>query len=260
MRLFRCLVYVHLQKDQCSALLPHATQCILIGYLSDYKGWKFWDPAACKEIISDSAVFHKSIFPFHKPGLSGVDTAADSSCCVFSDREPATPSTPVLYEPLVPNTPGNPDPDPVPGDAVATPCLVMCVIPPVILPAPPVPDLPKCPHTPLAVRQLTSNFEHHPSLGDPLPGKWPSGAHVPGALAEANAAGPVGAFTIPLVDAMEFALSMSAVSELRTLEDALKRPDVDKWVVATLVEIEAHMQNGTWELAQLPPRKRAIGS
>jgi transposase InsO family protein len=206
MRPFGCLAYVHLQKDQRSALLPHATQCILIGYPSDYKGWKFWDPAACKEIISDSAVFRESIFPFHKPGLSGMDTAADSSRRVFSDREPAALG----------------------------------------LRAP--------------VRQLTSNFEHHPSLGDPLPEKQPSGAHVPGALAEANAAGPVGAFAIPLVDAVEFALSTSAVSEPRMLEDALKQPDVDKWVVAALAEIEAHVQNGTWELAQLPPGKRAIGS
>jgi hypothetical protein len=172
----------------------------------------------------------------------------------------------MLYKPLVPNAPGNPplhalppDPDPVPGDAVATPCLVAHVVPPIIPPAPPAPDLPECPHTPLAVRQLTSNFEHHLSLGDPLPGKQPSGVHVPGALAEANAAGPVGAFAIPLVDAVEFALSTSAVSEPRTLKDALKQLDVDKWVVAALKEIEAHMQNGMWELAQLPPGKRAIG-
>jgi hypothetical protein len=143
---------------------------------------------------------------------------------------------------------------------MAAPHLVTCIILPVILPAPPAPDLPKCPCTPSAIRQLTSNFKHHLSLGDPLPEKRPSGACVPGALAEANAAGPVGAFTIPLVDAVEFALSMSAVSELRKLEDALKQPDVDKWVTATLAEIKAHMQNGTWELAQLPPRKRAIGS
>jgi hypothetical protein len=41
MRPFSCLAYVHLQKDQHSALLPHTTQCILIGYPTDYKGWKF---------------------------------------------------------------------------------------------------------------------------------------------------------------------------------------------------------------------------
>jgi hypothetical protein len=33
-----------------------------------------------------------------------------------------------------------------------------------------------------------------------------------------------------------------------------------KWVAAALTKIEAHVQNGTWVLAQLPPGKRAIGS
>ena len=31
-------------------------------------------------------------------------------------------------------------------------------------------------------------------------------------------------------------------------------------MAAALAEIEAHLQNGTWELAQLPPSRRAIGS
>jgi hypothetical protein len=48
--------------------------------------------------------------------------------------------------------------------------------------------------------------------------------------------------------------------EPKTLAEALKRPDADKWVAAALAEIEAHLQNGTWELAQLPPGRRAIGS
>jgi len=47
--------------------------------------------------------------------------------------------------------------------------------------------------------------------------------------------------------------------EPKSLADALKQPDTDKWVAAALAEIEAHLQNGTWELAQLPPGKRAIG-
>lgn len=41
---FRCLAYMHLQKDQRPALTPHADQCIFIGYPPNYKGWKFWCP------------------------------------------------------------------------------------------------------------------------------------------------------------------------------------------------------------------------
>ena len=79
-------------------------------------------------------------------------------------------------------------------------------------------------------------------------------------MAEANLATPDGAITIPLVDAIEHAFSGSDTIEPRTLAEALKRPDADKWVAAALAEIEAHIQNGTWELTQLPPGKRAIGS
>jgi len=60
LRPFVCLAYVHLQKDQHGALLPHAAQCIFIGYPTDYKGWRFWVPQARQEIVTDS-----------KPRLSG---------------------------------------------------------------------------------------------------------------------------------------------------------------------------------------------
>lgn len=83
---------------------------------------------------------------------------------------------------------------------------------------------------------------------------------IPGTLAEANSADSAGGFTIPLVDAVECTLSMSVNIEPKTLADALKQPDANKWVTAALAEIEAHLQNGTWELAQLLPGRRAIGS
>jgi transposase InsO family protein len=96
LRPFGCLAYVHLQKDQHPALLLHAAQCIFIGYPVDYKGWKFWDPQVRKEIISDSAVFQESVFPFHKSGLSGVDKSVDHPPPNDSILELAT----ILFPPL----------------------------------------------------------------------------------------------------------------------------------------------------------------
>jgi hypothetical protein len=49
-------------------------------------------------------------------------------------------------------------------------------------------------------------------------------------------------------------------SEPRTLRDALKRPDADLWYQAAVKEMEAHIENGTWELVKLPPGCKAIGS
>ena len=57
LRPFGCLAYVHLQKDQRKPFESHATQCVLVGYPVDYKGWRFWNPETRKEIISNSTIF-----------------------------------------------------------------------------------------------------------------------------------------------------------------------------------------------------------
>jgi len=105
-----------------------------------------------------------------------------------------------------------------------------------------------------------SNFKHHPTLSDLLPSKCPSRACLPGVLAETNTVMPAKELVIPLVDAVEFAFLASSDLEPRTLMEALKQLDADKWVAAVLAEIKAHTQNGTWVLAQLPPGRRAISS
>jgi len=48
--------------------------------------------------------------------------------------------------------------------------------------------------------------------------------------------------------------------EPNSYRQALLRPDVAQWTKAAEEEIEAHSQNGTWELADLPAGCRAIGS
>jgi hypothetical protein len=179
---------------------------------------------------------------------------------------PTIPANP-LEAPALPPAPAAPVPTPMPEPAVnpldneqpdPAPWLVTCLqVPP---PQPLLHDLPEHPHTPPAVRQLMSHFEHHPSLGAPLPPKCASRAWLPGGLAKANSAGPTHSFAIPLVDAVECALNTSISIKLKTLADVLRQPDVDKWVTAALAEIEAHLQNGTWELAQLPPGRHAISS
>ena len=113
---------------------------------------------------------------------------------------------------------------------------------------------------PPAVKRLTAGFERHPVNDRCLPEKRVLRGRIPGALAEANVSVEGGCIAIPVVDAMECAFSTSECMELRTLADAMSRPDAASWVAAALAEIEAHLDNGTWELAQLLPGRRAIGS
>ncbi len=79
-------------------------------------------------------------------------------------------------------------------------------------------------------------------------------------MLEANSGAELDSIDIPLVDAIECAFITSGSMEPRTLADTLTRPDAERWVTAALAEIEAHLENDTWELAQLPPGRRAISS
>ena len=232
----------------------------------------------------DSTVFRKSIFPFHKPGLTGVDVSVDPSPPPIAPPKPPIPadlSLPPLQVAPVPVAPFQPLANdglaPVHAPNPAHLVVHICV-PPVVPPAPAPsptqwlpgpadvehpqtpPDIIECPQTPPAVRGLTDNFKHHLSLSNPLPEKWHSWARQPSALFEANSSMEAGEIDIPLVDAIECVFLTSTNMELRTLANVLGRPDSKRWIAAVLVEIEAHLENETWELAQLPLGRQAIGS
>ena len=302
---FSCLAYVHLQKDQRPALAPHAAQCVFIGYPLDYKGWRFWWLQSRKEIISDSVVFRESMFPFCKPGLSGVNISTNLSppttqrtispllespvpAFTLFPALPAAPTGPPLLPPACPlspqpalhSQPASPHPllppvmpsdDPSPRLVVGIPHsaadLSAFATPPTVpfaIVAPPAANVER-PRTPPAVRDLMDSFEHHPSCEAPLPDKHPSCARQPSALAKANtrqvstwtASNDV---TVPIVDVIECAFIASHSMELKLLTEALMHLDAESWISAALAEIEAHVENGTWELTQLLPGKRAIGS
>jgi len=68
-----------------------------------------------------------------------------------------------------------------------------------------------------------------------------------------------GTFTADL-EPPEFAFAASLGPEPNSYRQALMSPDAVQWTKAAEEEIEAHSQNGTWELADLPAGRRAIGS
>jgi hypothetical protein len=223
----------------------------------------------------DSAVFHESVFPHRKPGLLGYVHSIDLSPPHAPDSPPIVqPEAPVIPfhlapedNPLVPEelpTPtSEPSPEPPELPSGDRPASHLVAHLPDAPPMPPPPfsagDLPvECPHTPPTVKHLTSHFEHHLSVAL-LPLKHASRACQLGVFTEANLSTPAKDVAILLSNAIECALCTSDKIELRTLAEALRQPDADKWVAAALTEIEAHLQNGMWELVQLLPGKRAIG-
>lgn len=52
LRVWGCRAYVHVQKAKRRAFQPKSQPHVFIGYPIDYKGWKCWDPANNKVVIS----------------------------------------------------------------------------------------------------------------------------------------------------------------------------------------------------------------
>jgi hypothetical protein len=72
---------------------------------------------------------------------------------------------------------------------------------------------------------------------------------------------------IELPEAMErafrAAIDAKAVpsdAELKSYREAMRRPDSELWYQAMVREMEAYLENGTWELVKLPHGRKAIGS
>jgi hypothetical protein len=66
--------------------------------------------------------------------------------------------------------------------------------------------------------------------------------------------------------AMEHAFAVVAskqspeLVEPKSFKQAMSGPDADKWYEACMAEMQAHFENGTWQLVQLPAGRKAIGS
>ena len=51
LRTWGCIAYVHVQKDQrAGKLAPHSQKCVFVGYETEYKAWRFWNPVT-KQLI-----------------------------------------------------------------------------------------------------------------------------------------------------------------------------------------------------------------
>ena len=57
LRVFGCLAYVHVAKDQRGKLDPKSRPCIFLGYCNEEFGYRLWDLAEKKVIRSRDIVF-----------------------------------------------------------------------------------------------------------------------------------------------------------------------------------------------------------
>jgi hypothetical protein len=56
------------------------------------------------------------------------------------------------------------------------------------------------------------------------------------------------------------AKAVASDAEPKLYRDTMRHPDSELWHQAMVCEMEAHLENGTWELVKLPHGRKAIGS
>ena len=102
-------------------------------------------------------------------------------------------------------------------------------------------------HTMKGVEDKVESAEMTPPI-HPLSANQPTSSSHPLHLQNADPTSNNDSISIPLIDAIDFALSTSYSSEPKSLKEALSRPDADKWITAAAEEIKAHLKNKTREL------------
>ena len=235
LRIWGCQAYVFIQKDKRKSLQPHMEKCVFMGYPSGYKGWKFYNPTTKKYIISERAEFDERVFP----GLSN-----------YKATSPVNLNPPGLSPASLPSNPteifdfgGDSDDDDAPS--VSQPSQERPPTPPAPAPAPAVPPANPLPPPPAPAPELCRTTR----ISRP-PGQWWK-ANRP--------AQPEPVIWSDDEDDGELANSASG-SEPRTFKQAIHGPQSDSWREATTLEYNTLIENGTWEVVDLPPGQKAIGS
>ena len=61
-------------------------------------------------------------------------------------------------------------------------------------------------------------------------------------------------------DDMEEAFVCTGTPDPKTYKEAMQSEDAEQWNAAMLAEFNWHLENGTWEVVELPDGQKAIGS
>ena len=244
LRVWGCVAYVHIQKDKRAKLGSHMEKCIFIGYPEGYKGWKFYNPETRKAVISERADFDErytfktwKTAPSHivtpnpppstdhnyTPGYGTVEEVDENES---DDAPPDTPNSPAIQPPILQNEQQHPDPNDDEDDEETS--------------------VQEEDDRPLALRRPIRNRQP--------PGEWWKVRQTPPVLSSDSESDDDGS------DGEEEEAFVVNHSEPSTYAQAMARPDSHQWKDAMDVEMNAHLENGTWTITLLPPGQKAIGS
>ncbi|KAK4384958.1 Retrovirus-related Pol polyprotein from transposon RE1 [Sesamum angolense] len=220
-----------------------AHKCVFLGYSQTHKAYKVLNLDTNLSFFSRDVNFHEDIFPFHSVSTSGAPKSVSLlplySADSYDDITPPT-STPAI-NPTVPSTP-----------PTSTPAINPTV--------PSTPELPTATDTITHSPQFPSNSRSVPVYVPP-PRRSLRTVQKPAWLDDyvCQCASNSNHTCLPsnyTSTHMLFVALLSSIQEPRSYLEASKDA---RWVDAMNEELTALDKNETWELASLPPGKKAIG-
>ncbi|CAL9024714.1 unnamed protein product [Prunus brigantina] len=71
-RIFGCVAFVHLHKNQCSKLDPYVLRCVFVGYSTHQKGYCYYHPPTRHTYVTLDVTFLESKLFFHDPSSNSM--------------------------------------------------------------------------------------------------------------------------------------------------------------------------------------------
>jgi hypothetical protein len=261
-RIFGCVAYVHLPKNQRTKLDPCALRCLFLGYAAHQKGYRCYDPTTQRTYVTMDVTFLESA-PFYSSStstsyLQGETLDEELKWLTFEWFEDRN-DTQIIGEESTNTSSGQdissesrgpPETEPTStGEELESPCP--------LVPAGPSPE-----NIPEVSNISTPSFINDTSAGYNLPfrhnrGKPPN-RYSPD-MEERRSRYPIANYvsTEKLPEPLKtFSHELFACHIPNTVQEALMDP---KWTKAIEEEMEALQKNQTWTLVQLPQGKKTVG-
>lgn len=243
-RVFGCKAFVHVPKERRQGKLDKkAIEMIFVGYEQGSKGYRFWDPAAHKIVVSRDVIFDEESFPARKDlGNDQKSHGPPIFTPIDSDDEESDNEIP---EPL------DPIPDLVPPEPVGEP-----QEPVQEEPEEPEPHQePVPPPQPVYQRPRRQGAGKNPKRNkDNVYGDEPPASIDRRTDSKGNQR--------PLRN-IETDMMMKALLEAQhgipqSHGEAMRSSDREKWIRAEKSEMESLQANGTWDLVPRPKNRKVV--